>query len=82
MAKTVTIRLDDETYRKFVNWAERDARPLGKYIEKAALEYGQQAEFADDEEMNDIRRNEGLLRRIKQGFADAKARRGKIVDEE
>lgn len=79
MAKTVTIRMDNEAYRTLVKCAEGEARPLGKYIEMAALQYSRQAAFVDDEEMEEILRDQGLIRRLKQGIADAKAKRGKLV---
>ncbi|MBM3288879.1 MAG: ribbon-helix-helix protein, CopG family, partial [Candidatus Hydrogenedentes bacterium] len=36
MPKTVTLRLDDKTYRQFRRLAESDNRPLSNFIETAA----------------------------------------------
>lgn len=79
MAKTVTIRMDDETYEALAKCAEGEKRPLGKYIEIAALHYSQETAFVDEEEIEEILRDQGLVRRLKQGIADAKMRRGRLV---
>jgi hypothetical protein len=79
MAKTVTLRIDEETYRKFLRQAEQERRSLGKFIENAVMRYTEHNSFADDEEMRGIMNDEGLLRRMKQGIRDAKSGRGKLV---
>ena len=79
MPKTVTIRLDDDVYEEFVARAKRERRSLGKFIENAALQYAKESEFTDDEEMEAIMADEGLVRRIKQGTREAKSRKGKFV---
>lgn len=79
MSKTVTIRIDDETYKKFVSRAESERRSLGKFIENAALIYSEQAAFACDEEMREINSDKGLMRRMRQGISDAKRGRGRFV---
>lgn len=79
MAKTVTMRIADDVYRKFVKRAERERRSLGKFIENAVLQYTEQMSFVDDEEMLDILNDQGLIRRMKQGIQDAKSRRGSFV---
>ena len=79
MAKTVTLRLDDEIYEEFVAKAKQQRRSLGKFIEMAALQYSKESEFTDNEETISIMSDEGLMKRIKQGVRDTKARRGKFV---
>ena len=39
MSKTVTLRLNDDTYAKFRAFAESDNRSLSNFIETSALRY-------------------------------------------
>lgn len=80
MSKTVTIRLDDDTYREFREAAEAERRPLSNLIETAALAKIREGQFVDDAEMAEIRSNENLLERLKSGSEDARARRGRLVE--
>ena len=80
MSKTVTIRLDDETYKEFREAAEAERRPLSNLIETAALAKIREQQFVDDAEMAEIRSNEDLLERLKSGSEDARAGRGRFVE--
>ena len=80
MAKTVTLRLDDEIYEELREAAEAERRPLSNLIETAALSRIREQQFVDDTEMAEILANDRLLERLKAGSKDAKARRGKFVD--
>ena len=80
MSKTVTIRLDEETYREFREAAEAERRPLSNLIETAALAKIREQQFADDAEMAEIQANERLLERLKSGSEDARAGRGRFVE--
>jgi uncharacterized protein (DUF1778 family) len=77
--KTLTMRLDDETYRVFVRAARAERRSLANLIETAALQHIQEDNFVDDAEMAEILSRPDLLRRLKAGSADAKKRRGRIL---
>lgn len=79
MAKTVTLRINDDVYKKFTSQAEEERRSLGKFIENAVLRYAEQVAFADDEEMRGIINDTSLVRGLKQGTLDAKKGRGKFV---
>jgi len=79
MSKTVTLRLPDETYERFRTLAERENRPLSNFVETAVLRYVETEQFADEFEMEEIRRNAGLNRSLKRGIKDAKAGRGRFV---
>lgn len=79
MSKTVTLRLDDETYRKLRSHAESDNRPISNFIETAALRYVEKRECVGEFEMTEIRNNASLNRSIKRGLRDAKGRRGRFV---
>jgi predicted transcriptional regulator len=79
MSKTVTLRLDERTYRRLRRLAEQDNRPLSNFIETAALRLVESEQFADDFEMDEIRQNKALNRSLKRGLEDAAARRGRFV---
>jgi predicted transcriptional regulator len=79
MSKTVTLRLDDKTYQKFVRLAKSDNRPLSNFIETAALRFVESSDFVDEFEMEEIRENVDLNRSIKRGLRDAKDKRGHFV---
>jgi len=52
MAKTVTLRLDDEVYSVFLEAAKAENRPLSNLIETAALSHIREQQFVDDAEMS------------------------------
>ena len=79
MAKTLTLRLDDDTYQAFVRAAKAQRRSLANLIETAALQHVQESSFADDAEMAEITSRLELVKRLKAGAADAKNRRGRFV---
>ena len=79
MSKTITLRLDDKTYKRFRSLAESDNRPLSNFIETAALRFIESSEMVDEFEMKEIRENAELNRSIKRGLKDAKEKRGRFV---
>ncbi len=79
MGKTVTMRLEEETYRVFVQAAKAERRSLANFIETAALHHIQENNFVDDAEMAEILSRPELVKRLKAGSADAKKRRGQVV---
>ena len=79
MSKTITLRLDDQVYRKFRGLAKSDNRPISNFIETAALRFVESSEFVNEFEMEEIRENTSLNRSIKRGLQDAKAGRGHFV---
>ena len=79
MPKTITMRVEDKNYRLFSRRAKAESRPLSNFIEMAALEYSREKEFADDDEMREIRRDKELLSRMNEGSRQAQQRRGRFV---
>ena len=80
MAKTVTLRLDEEVYNIFLEAAKAEKRPLSNLIETAALSRIREQQFVDDAEMSEILANENLLKRLKKGIRDAEAKKGRFAD--
>ena len=80
MAKTVTLRLDDETYRIFTSAARAENRSLANLIQTAALDQIHHQQFVDDYEMAEILANEDLLDRLRRGSEDARLTKGRFVE--
>ena len=80
MPKTVTLRLDDETYHILREAAIAQDRPMANLIETAALAHLREAQFVDDAEMADILANENLVKRLKKGSRAAAQRKGRFVE--
>lgn len=79
MSKTVTLRLNDDTYAKFRAFAESDNRSLSNFIETSALRYISESEYIDEFEMAEIDHNKELQASFKRAFDDAKNRKGSMV---
>ncbi len=79
MAKTLTMRLDDETYEIFIRAARAERRSLANLVETAALRHIQESQFVDDTEMAEILSRPELLKRLEAGSRDARSRKGRFV---
>ena len=79
MPKTLTMRLDEETYDVFIRAARAERRSLANFIETAALKQVQESTFADDAEMAEILARPELVERLKAGSRDARKRKGRFV---
>jgi len=79
MSKTITLRLDDNVYKRFKGMATHDNRPISNFIETAALRFVEEHEYVDEFEMAEIRGNSSLNKSIKAGLRDAKAKRGRFA---
>lgn len=79
MSKTVTLRLDEETYRELKEAAAAERRPLSNLIEVAAVARIRERQFVDDAEMAEILENERLVERLRAGSQDAAERLGQFV---
>ncbi len=80
MSKTVTLRLNEDTYAKFRAFAKSDNRSLSNFIETSALRYISESEYIDEFEMAEIDSNKELQAGLKRAFKDAKNRRGNAVE--
>lgn len=80
MAKVVTLRLNDDAYHLFSHYAKDDNRTLSNFIETAAKKYIEQnIEYADEYEMDEIKRNKSLNESLQRGIKDTKNRKGRFV---
>ena len=79
MPKTLTVRIDDATYDLIAEAAAADNRSVSNFIETAARQKAIEDILVPEAEMDEIRSNAGLVRRLKSGAKDAAARRGRFA---
>ena len=79
MAKTITLRVADETYEKLMAAAKRERRSLSNMIEILALKKLDEEIFVDQIEMDEILTNTELMKKLQRGSKQAKARKGSFV---
>jgi hypothetical protein len=79
MPKTLTLRVDDDTYDAFLKRAKDENRSVANFIEHAVKTHIQDHDFVDDAEMAEILANDQLVERLKRGSQEARRRKGSLV---
>jgi predicted transcriptional regulator len=79
MAKTITIRLDDDTYEILRRAADGERRSISNFIEYASLSYVTREVYASNGEMREILENESLVKSLKKGLDDVRKGRYTVV---
>jgi uncharacterized protein (DUF1778 family) len=79
MPKTLTVRMDDATYRLIAEAAAADNRSVSNFIETAAKQRAIAEILVSEEEMSEIRADASLVKRLRRGHQDAAKRRGRFV---
>ena len=80
MSKTITIRIDNPTYKTIKAAAESERRTISNFIEYASLAYIQQSSFVDPEEMRAIEEDKALIQTLTRSIQDIKRGKYRIVD--
>ena len=80
MAKTITLRLNDDLYIQIKKAAESEHRSIANYIENATRTYILEENFVTDEEMEDILRNKNFIRNLKSSLDDIEKGNYTIVE--
>ena len=80
MGKTITVRVDDETYNIIKNAADSERRMISNFIECATLAYIETSSFVEDEEMKEILEDHDLVNDLKQSLEDIKEGNYRIVE--
>jgi uncharacterized protein (DUF1778 family) len=80
MGKTITIRIDDETYKKIKSAAETEKRTISNFMEYATIAYLENSNFVGDEEMIQIAEDHELMNRLQQSIQDIKRGDYRIVE--
>lgn len=79
MPKTITLRLEDEIYKKFSEAAIEEHRSISNLIETLALKKLDEDILVEDFEMKEIFSNTKLLKKLEKGHSHAKMRKGTLV---
>jgi predicted transcriptional regulator len=76
MAKTITLRVDDNIYNTLKRAADGDRRTISNFVEYATINYIFNNNIVDDDEMKELVVFE---KDIKKGLEDVKKGRYKII---
>ncbi len=79
MPKTLSVRIDDATYRLIAEAAASENRSVSNFIETADRQRAAAEIFVAEEEMSEIRSDKDLQRRLKSSRRDVASRRGRFV---
>ena len=79
MPKTLTVRIDDASYRLIAEAAQADNRSVSNFIETAAKQKAMAEILVSEAEMSEIRGDRSLAGRLKRGHRDAQKRRGQFA---
>ena len=79
MAKTVTVRVDDSTYRRIKSAAAAERRTISNFMEYATMTYVENSSFVDDTEMREITEDQELLTTLDKAMTDIKRGKYRIV---
>ena len=80
MSKTITLRIDDDTYTIIKNAAGGVRRTISNFLEVAALAYITDESYVSDDEMSEIIEDENLINKLTLGRKQIKQGRYKIVE--
>ena len=79
MAKTVTVRIDDSTYKRIKSAAESERRTISNFMEYATLSYVENSTFVDNEEMKGISEDKELIATLSKAMGDIKRGNYRLV---
>ena len=77
MSKTITLRVSEDHYEAFKQYAKKENRKLSNAIETLALKQLEQVQFVDELEMGAILADKDLIARIKEGVKQAREKKGR-----
>ena len=75
MSKTVTVRLDEETYQMIRHAAEGQLRSISNFMEYATISYLTEESFVSDDEMSEILDDTELTKALSSARRDVAAKR-------
>jgi uncharacterized protein (DUF1778 family) len=79
MPKTLTVRIDDATFRLIAEAAQADNRSVSNFIETAAKQKAMAEVFVPEAEMAEILADRKLVQRLRRGSRAAAKRQGRFV---
>lgn len=78
MSKTITLRISEDHYEAFKQYAKTENRKISNAIETLAMKELENSLFTDSFETEGILSDENLLERIKAGVKQAKDKKGRF----
>ena len=79
MSKTVTIRLDDDTYQLIRQAAQGQMRSISNFIEYATISYIAEEASVSDQEMAEILSDEELVSSLKHARSEVSGGNYQVV---
>ena len=79
MAKTVTVRIDESTYKRIKSAADSERRTISNFMEYATLSYVENSIFVDNDEMKGISHDKELLETLSKAMGDIKRGNYRLV---
>lgn len=79
MTKTVTVRIDDSTYKRIKSAAAAERRTISNFIEYATMTYVENGSFVDASEMRELADDQELLDTLSKAMTDIKRGKYRIV---
>ena len=70
--KTVTMLVDDSTWRMISAAADGQKRTISSFLEFAVLQYLSSAQYVDNAEMDEILQDKELVRSLRYGLQEVK----------
>ena len=80
MSKTVTIRLDDDTYQLIRQAARGQMRSISNFIEYATLSYLAEEASVSDGEMDEIRADPEMISSLKRARSEVGGHDYRVVE--
>ncbi len=80
MAKTITIRLEDEDYLTIKRAADAERRTISNFIEYATLHFIEESSFVSREEMKSLSENKKFIKNLKNSLKEIE--KGDMADAE
>jgi uncharacterized protein (DUF1778 family) len=79
MAKTVTVRIDESTYKRIKSAADSERRTISNFMEYATLSYVENSTFVDNDEMKGISEDKELVATLSKAMGDIKRGNYRLV---
>ena len=79
MAKIITLKLNDDVYKKIAFLAKANNRPVSNFIQTMTMEHIEELEFVDDIEMNELENNVNLMTSLQKAHDQVKSKKGRFV---
>ena len=79
MAKTVTVRIDESTYKRIKSAADSERRTISNFMEYATLSYVENSTFVDNDEMKGISEDKELIATLSKAMGDIKRGNYRLV---